>query len=322
MQDSWQREINYLRISITDRCNLRCQYCLPKDNFIFIEHKEILTYDEIKQIVLLVAIPLGVTKIRLTGGEPLVRKNASKLIEMLSCIPQIKDLSLTTNGILLEQYANQMYKSGLKRINISLDSLQEEKYKEITCGGDLKKVIKGINLALNTGFEPIKINTVLMKGINDDEIISFCKLTLDLPLHIRFIELMPFGSRRIYSDENFIPVQDAKKNIEKYFELSPVKIKGNGPAEYFEIKGARGSIGFITPISNCFCDRCNRLRLTADGKLKTCLFAIEEIDLKTPLRNGATPEELQNIAKIAIANKQKQHNNKFFNTRIMSQIGG
>lgn len=322
MQDSWQREINYLRISITDRCNLRCQYCLPKDNVIFFPYKEILTYDELKKIVLTVAIPLGVSKIRLTGGEPLVRKDVFKLIELLSSIQEIGDLSLTTNGILLEKYAELIYQSGLKRINISLDSFDEDKYKAITCGGDLKTVIKGIDLALKTGFNPVKINTVLMRGINDNELISFCKLTEQFPLHIRFIELMPSGSRRIYSDDKFFSVQDAKKKIEKYFELSTIQIKGNGPAEYFKIKGANGSIGFISPISKCFCNTCNRLRLTADGKLKTCLFSSKEIDIKTRLRNGATPKELQELVKIAISQKQQQHNNKFINTRLMAQIGG
>ena len=282
--DNFGREISYLRVSITDRCNYRCIYCKPEEQFEFIPHKEILRYEEIVEIIE-EAVNLGVTKVRITGGEPLARKGVVDFIKKLREIKKLEDISLTTNGFFLSEYAEKLKDAGLNRVNISLDSLQEEKYKRITRGGSLEKALKGIDSALKAGLLPIKINTVLIRGINDDEVEDFVRLALERPLNIRFIEFMPTGEEVI---NKFISVQEIKEKLIKKYLLNPIKIcNSNGPANYFRIKGAKGTVGFITALSQHFCETCNRIRLTSEGKLRPCLFSNKGIDIKKTIRKLA-----------------------------------
>lgn len=324
--DNYNRHINYLRISVTDRCNLRCIYCMPKEGLSLIGHDDILRYEEIVRITR-VAASKGVSKIRITGGEPLARKGVVDFITTLNKIPGIEDLSITTNGILLQSAASALRKAGVKRINISLDSLDHKKYKKITRGGDLNAVLAGIRKALEEGFDPIKINVVAMRGINDDELLSFAELTIKRPAHIRYIEFMPVDKKTEWDKNYFISNAEIQEKIKKIGELIPIPSDNkSGPATMFQLKGARGKLGFISPLSNHFCDTCNRLRLTADGKLRTCLFSDNEIDLKTPLRDGCSDRKLQEIITQAILSKPMGHKvlepsfKKCF--RGMSAIGG
>ncbi|MGB9716698.1 MAG: GTP 3',8-cyclase MoaA [Thermodesulfovibrionales bacterium] len=332
LKDSYQRTIDYLRVSITDRCNLRCIYCMPSGGLIPIEHKEILSYEEIIRVIK-IASEIGVRKIRITGGEPLVRKNVVYLIASIKNINSIADLSLTTNGILLSRFAEELKDAGLDRVNISLDSLNPERYRKITRSGDLELVLKGIEAAEKVGLNPIKINMVPIRNVNNDEIEDFARLTLKAPYQIRFIEYMPFGSEEMWSPEKFISTEEIKSIVKSIGNISPVKIKKSGPARYYRFENAPGVIGFISPISNHFCNECNRLRLTADGKLRPCLFSETEIDLKPALRGGASDDEILRLIKLSIEVKPKGHNispeklssiikNKEFCRRPMSRIGG
>lgn len=331
--DNLGREISYLRVSITDRCNYRCIYCKPEEQFEFIPHEEVLRYEEIVEIIK-EAVNLGVTKVRITGGEPLVRKGVVDFIKKLREIKKLEDISLTTNGFFLSEYAEKLKDAGLNRVNISLDSLQEEKYKRITRGGSLEKALKGINSALKAGLLPIKINTVLIRGINDDEVEDFVRLTLGRPLNIRFIEFMPSGEelKDNYRDK-FISVLEIKESLAEKYSFRPVDINsGNGPAKYYQIKGGQGTIGFITALSQHFCKTCNRIRLTSEGKLRPCLFSNIEVDVKQAIRNAKTDDKIirskiirNNIEK-AISIKPEGHklNEKFSNRDSfkMSKIGG
>lgn len=332
LKDNYQRSIDYLRVSITDRCNLRCIYCMPSGGLIPIEHKEILTYEEIIRVIS-ISSKIGVRKIRITGGEPLVRRNVVYLIESIKNIDGIEDLSLTTNGILLSRYAEELKHAGLDRVNVSLDTLNPERYRMITRGGDLDFVLKGIEAIERVGLNPIKINMVPIRGINSDEIKDFAKLTLKSPYQVRFIEYMPFGSEEMWSTEKFISTEEIKSIVESIDTLYPVKMKKSGPARYFRLENGLGVIGFISPISNHFCDECNRLRLTADGKLRPCLFSETEIDLKPALRGGASDDEIKRLLKLSIEIKPEGHNidpeklalmikNREFCRRPMSRIGG
>ena len=334
--DNFGREISYLRVSITDRCNYRCIYCQPERQFEFISHEEILRYEEIVEIVQ-EAVELGITKVRITGGEPLVREGIVDFIRQLKKIDKLEDISLTTNGFFLSEYAEKLKAAGLNRVNISLDSLQEEKYRRIARAGSLKKVLKGIDSAFKAGLLPIKINTVVMKGINDDEIDDFVKLSLLRPLNIRFIELMPSGEEVIKEFKNkFISVQEIKEKLIKKYLLRPIKIStSNGPAKYFQIEGGKGTVGFINALSQHFCKTCNRIRLTSEGKLRPCLFSNKEIDIKSEIRNSeklniSTPylrkkliqEKIIEAVKLKPASHQlntKVKNNISFQ---MSKIGG
>ncbi len=306
VKDHFRRTIDYIRISVIDRCNLRCIYCMPPGGVSPIEHKEILRYEEIIRI-LKIAADMGVKKIRLTGGEPLVRRDLPHLIRMITEIEGIKDLSLTTNGILLEQYADSLVRAGLDRVNVSLDSLRPDRYKEITRGGDIDAVLRGIKAAEKAGLGPIKINMVPIRGINEDEIMDFASMTLESPYQVRFIEFMPFGIPDVWKPERFIPSEEIRTIVESRGTLTPVTLKKSGPARYFRLDGAAGVIGFISPLSNHFCGECNRLRLTADGKLRPCLFSETEIDLKTALRNGAPDEEIERLIRLSIEVKPKGH---------------
>jgi cyclic pyranopterin phosphate synthase len=333
-KDNFRRTIDYIRVSVTDRCNLRCIYCMPSDGLIPIEHKEILSYEEIVRL-LKIATRIGLRKIRITGGEPLVRKNIPYLIKLIKDVEGIDDLSLTTNGILLSQYADSLAEAGLDRVNVSLDSMRPDRYRDITRGGDIDEVFRGIEAAENAGLIPIKINMVPIRGINDDEIADFAAMTLKSPYQVRFIEFMPFGVPGIWSAEKFISSEEIRSIVENIGPLTPVKLRRSGPARYFRLDSAAGVIGFISPLSNHFCGECNRLRLTADGKLRPCLFSETEIDLKPVLRSDAPDEEIERLIRLSIAAKPEGHNmriqnaelrrltdNKNYRMRSMSKIGG
>jgi len=321
LKDTFQRRIDYMRISVTDRCNLRCVYCMPEGGVAPIEHKEILRYEEIIRIVR-IAVPFGVRNIRFTGGEPLIRKNIAYLIRSISGIQGIDDLSLTTNGILLERHAEELADAGLKRVNISLDSLKPDRFREITNGGDIDAVFRGIEAAERAGLKPVKINMVPIRGINDDEIQAFAKLTLTFPYQIRFIEFMPFGKKEMWKPERFISAEEIRDIVTGVGPLKPVMQKKSGPARYYCLEGAAGVIGFISPLSNHFCEECSRLRLTADGKLRPCLFSETEIDLKPALRNNAPDTEIERLIQLAVAVKPEGHNINVRNAQLRSLIDG
>jgi GTP 3',8-cyclase len=328
LTDRHNRTIDYLRISITDHCNLRCQYCVPLDSTTKLSMTEILSYEELFAVAR-AAVETGVTKIRITGGEPLMRKNVLEFCRMLSTLPRITDLSLTTNGILLDAMAADLKAAGVKRVNVSLDTLDRGRYADITGKDALDRVLRGIQKAADVGLTPIKINMVPMRGINDDEIVAMARWTQDTPYDIRFIELMPTsGWARQRHDQLFMGIDDVRRQVEAIGELEEIpQIQTRGPAAYVRLAGARGRIGFIAAVSHHFCKTCNRLRLTADGKLRACLFAEEEIDIRGPLRGGASPNELQQIIRAAAAAKPKGHtlnedNAKRVNGRIMQAIGG
>ncbi len=333
--DSCYRPINYLRISVTDRCNLRCVYCMPSQGIEMLPHEDILTYEEIITIAK-AAVELGITKIRLTGGEPLVRKGLPEFISRLAKIDDIEDISLTTNGILLKEFAQELKQAGLRRVNISLDTRDPAKFQRIARYDKLKDVLEGIDAAHNAGLNPVKINVVAMRGVNDDEILDFARLTIDSGWHVRFIELMPFtasGCSDICADgkidklqADFISISEIKERMNTLGKMEPVRsMVGSGPAKYFRFHNASGTIGFISPVSQHFCEDCNRLRLTADGKLRLCLFSDDEIDLLPLLRTGATQEKVKEIIMEAVKNKPKQHKleqGAVPGKRFMSQVGG
>jgi len=324
LSDSFQRPINYLRISVTDRCNLRCVYCMPPEGITQMSHYDILSYEEIYTLVK-AAAELGINKVRLTGGEPLVRAGVSDLVRLIAGIETIDDISLTTNGILLAQYAAELKEAGLMRVNVSLDTLKPERFRQITRYGDLADTLKGIEAAGAVGLTPVKINMVVMAGVNDDELPDFARKTVSDGWHVRFIEHMPVNgdsSKAI----NLVSANEMRKRIESLGKLESSKMDvGNGPAKYFRLPGAAGTIGFITPVTEHFCYQCNRLRLTADGKLRLCLLNEDEIDLKEPLRSGASVAELKTLIENAIAKKPKSHHlaeGTSHKGRPFSQVGG
>ena len=325
LSDSFQRPINYLRISVTDRCNLRCIYCLPAEGVRLMSHRDILTYEEIYTIAR-VAAELGINKVRLTGGEPLVRSGLTELIQMLAQIEAIDDISLTTNGTLLSRYAAELKQAGLQRVNISLDTLKSDRFKLVTRSSlNLGDVLEGIKVARSVGLNPVKLNMVVMSGINDDELLDFAAKTIDEEWHVRFIEFMPVtevGATASY----FVSVSDMRKRLEQLGELEPcLPSVGNGPAKYFRFPDARGTVGFITPVSEHFCFHCNRLRLTADGRLRPCLLADDEVDLKQPLRSGISSAGLKQLIEAAVANKPLRHHlaeGYILKDRPFSQVGG
>ncbi len=335
LSDPFNRPVNYLRISVTDRCNLRCIYCLPPEGITLLPQGEVLTYEEIARVAGLAA-ELGINKVRLTGGEPLARARLQELVTMLAGINGIDDISLTTNGVLLKQYAAELKRAGLKRVNVSLDSLSRARFERIARRDNLSDVLQGIEAAQAYGLNPVKVNVVVMRGINDDEVVDFARLTIAEDWHIRFIELMPFATdnppdgHSIGSIANlnpaFVSVGEIKEHLQILGKLEPsLPITGNGPARYFRLTQARGTIGFIAPVSQHFCFSCNRLRLTAEGKLRPCLLSDREIDLRQPLRSGASPQELKKIITKAIQDKPQKHRlsqGRTSKKRLMSQVGG
>jgi cyclic pyranopterin phosphate synthase len=323
LSDSFNRPINYLRISVTDRCNLRCVYCMPAEGIELMSHNDILTYEEIYTVARSAA-GLGIKKLRLTGGEPLVRLGLPGLVQMLVQIEGVDDISLTTNGVLLGRYAAELKDAGLRRVNVSLDTLKPDRFKLITrIGDDLNEVLKGIEVARAVGLEPVKLNVVVMAGVNDDELLDFARKTVNEGWQVRFIELMPLVGR---NTTQFVSASEMKQRLEPLGELTPyLPSVGNGPAKYFRLPHAKGAIGFITPISEHFCFQCNRLRLTADGRLRPCLLSDYEVDLKPSLRGNISSTELEKLIKQAVANKPQRHNlaeGSVPKQRPFSQVGG
>jgi len=323
LSDSFQRPVNYLRISVTDRCNLRCVYCMPPEGIPLAPHEDILSYEEIF-IVTQAAAELGIVKLRLTGGEPLARTRLTDLVAMLARIEGIDDISLTTNAELLELHAVDLKAAGLQRVNVSLDSLRRDRYHRITRVGDLDRALRGIEAARLAGLGPLKTNTVVIRGTNDDELLDFARLTQESDWHVRFIEYMPFANGDPHTDDLLVPVAMMKERIESLGRLEPTFGGGGGPAKYFRLPGATGTIGFISPVSEHFCHACNRLRLTAEGKLRPCLFSDDETDLRGPLRQGATTHDIKLLIREAAACKPEGHKLQagISCERFMSQIGG
>lgn len=323
MQDQFRRQIDYLRISITDRCNLRCKYCMPSTGVPWMPHADILSFEEILRLMR-ISTQLGFRRFRITGGEPLVRKGILDFLEKGAQIPGVDDLMLTTNGLLLPEMAFDLKTVGVQRVNISLDTMNPERFEEITRGGDVSKVIQGIFRSLEAGLNPVKVNVVVVRDFNTQELPSFLTLAKQYPIHIRFIELMPIGSSSERRND-FVPIQEMKEllGIKQYV---PTKdILGGGPAEYFQPRGYKGSIGFISALSRHFCNTCNRIRLTADGKLRPCLHSKHEIDLREGLRAGSSDQELLDQLAQAVWHKPAEHHmneEALQGQRIMSQIGG
>lgn len=333
MKDGHGRVIDYLRISLTDRCNFRCIYCMPEQGVQQLSHMDILRIEEIEQAVR-VAAGLGVRSVRLTGGEPLVRKGVLDLVRNVAATPGIQNVSLTTNGVLLPGMADELKAAGLSRVNISLDTLDEAQFTQVTRVGKLQQTLDGIEAALKVGFDPVKINAVTVRSLNQD-FLAFAKLSIDRPLHMRFIEYMPvgessgvdgcgWGKQDVVPSVEVLDVINRAARAEGLPELEPAddgKPIGWGPARYYRFPGAQGTVGFISPLSRHFCSECNRLRLTADGKLRPCLFSDEEYDLRAALRGG-TEDDQRAVFLQAIGAKPDEHHDKIGTERNMSQIGG
>ncbi|MEG1253487.1 MAG: GTP 3',8-cyclase MoaA, partial [Raoultibacter sp.] len=321
MKDSHGRTIDYLRISLTDRCNLRCIYCMPEEGVDQLAHKDILRIEEIERAVR-VAASMGITRIRLTGGEPLVRKGVVDLVRNIAQTPGIQDVSLTTNGILLPKMAADLKAAGLTRVNISLDTLDAAQFAFITRRGKLEDTLAGIDAALAVGFKPVKINAVAVRSLKQDYL-AFAKLSLDRPLHVRFIEYMPvgessgadgcgWGPQDVVPTEELIDIIDAAARAAGLGPLVPAdkdRPIGGGPARYYQFEGAQGTVGFISPLSRHFCSECNRLRLTADGEIRPCLFSDDEFDLKEALREGSD-EQVRAVMLQALGAKPDEHHDK------------
>ncbi|RUM88110.1 MAG: GTP 3',8-cyclase MoaA [Thermodesulfatator sp.] len=325
--DGFGRKITYLRLSVTDRCNLRCFYCMPQADFNWMPHDNILRFEEIIKLVRVLAHQ-GVRKIRLTGGEPLVRRDVVRLMEDISVLDGVEELCLTTNGVALKDLADRLYGLGLRHINISLDTLKRARFHEIT-GRDLfEDVWAGLQRCLELGFAPLKINFVMIRGKNDDEITDFARLSIKYPVEVRFIEFMPIGKDSRWGRQCFYPSDQAKDLIEtRLGRLKEKRRKAfSGPAELYSIQGGRGAVGFISPLSHRFCSECNRLRVTADGRLRLCLFSDREIVLRDILRKGLTDQELADVFRKAVTKKPARYlvNNSDVPScdRQMSSIGG
>ena len=333
MKDSHGRTIDYMRISLTDRCNFRCIYCMPEEGVTPLCHQDILTFDEILAIVRNAA-DMGVRRIRLTGGEPLVRKGVVNLIEQMSAIPGIDDISMTTNGVLLPRMAKDLRAAGLRRVNISLDTLDSGQFTYVTRVGVLQDTLAGIEAALKEGFDPIKINAVTVRRLNQDYL-AFAKLSVDRPLHVRFIEYMPvgesggadgsgWGKEDVISSEEVRALINERAVAEGLGELIPAEKSrpdGGGPAEYYRFRDAQGTVGFISPLSRHFCKSCNRLRLSADGRIMPCLFSDDYFDIKEAAGSG-DDERIREVLNLAIGNKPDEHHDRVGTERGMSQIGG
>jgi len=323
LRDQFGRAIQYLRVSVTDRCNFRCLYCMPVEGLKWLPREDLLSYEEITDVVRQLA-PLGLRRLRITGGEPTIRPDLTTLIRMLSKIDGIEDIALSTNGVKLPELAPALKAAGLDRINMSVDSLRPERIAQIARRNLGFDPIACADAAEAAGISPIKINMVVMRGINDDEVEDFVRLTIDRPWLIRFIELMPVGDMRELTWEHVVPsdeVLDRARRVGRLEAFEP-SVRGNGPAAYHRIAGARGAIGVITPMTHTYCASCNRVRLTADGRLRTCLFGDHEVDLRTPLRAG---EQLDPFFRRALEEKPKEHallQMKVGGLRALSQVGG
>ncbi len=307
LRDSFSRKIDYLRISITDRCNLRCRYCMPEAGVPSVGHQSVLSYEELLRVAR-IAVELGVRKIRLTGGEPLVRKGLLDFIAALAKLDKPPELTLTTNGLLLADQAQALKEAGLSRVNVSLDSLKPERFSEITRRDQLPQVLKGLEAAEAAGLTPLKINMVPIAGVNADEIADFARLTYAHPWQVRFIEFMPVSSGLEYRPEQRYPAAQIQADLEQVAPLQPIPRQGIlGPAKIYQFSGAKGSVGVIPAVSEHFCGDCNRLRLTADGQLRPCLFSVEEIDLRELLRSGVADEALAEVLVRSVKAKPERH---------------
>ncbi len=321
--DPYGRKIEYVRLSLTDKCNLRCFYCMPKGFRDFEQPAHWLTEEEIVRVIRAFTT-LGVSRVRLTGGEPLVRREIVSIATRLTALPGLDDLSLSTNAVLLARHADALFQAGVKRINVSLDSLDETRFKQIT-GGNLSTVIDGLMAARKTGFNPVKINMVAMKGVNDDEFEPMVAFCLRHGFTLRFIEAMPMGQTRDQTDRHYLSLQTVRQRLERRYKLIPGVMPGGGPARYMQVEGTPLRIGFITPISQHFCETCNRVRLSVDGTLYLCLGQDDKLALRPLLRDGIDDHELQQVILEAIARKPQKH--EFTDkpeqvVRLMSMTGG
>ena len=323
LRDGFGRSIEYLRISVTDRCNFRCRYCMPAAGLEWLPKSDILSYEEITQVVRELA-PLGLRRLRITGGEPTLRPQLELLVGMLRSIPGIEDISLSTNGVRLPELAGSFRKAGLDRVNMSADSLRPDRIRQISRRNTDFDPIAAATAAEQAGLSPIKINVVVMRGINDDELRDFARLTIEREWHVRFIELMPVGEMRELTWDHVVPSEEVLRQLEEIAPLEPAAgpARGNGPARYFRFADARGTVGVITPMSHTYCGSCNRVRLTADGRLRTCLFGEDEVDLRSPLREGLP---LEPFFRSALSSKPKEHHllqMQVGGLRALSQVGG
>jgi cyclic pyranopterin phosphate synthase len=326
LTDAFARPIEYLRVSVTDKCNLRCVYCMPEGGLPWLQRDEILSYEEIAHIVE-AAAALGVRAIRLTGGEPLLRRNLHRLVEMIARIPAIDDIALSTNGLLLEEQIDALASAGLRRVNISLDTLRADRFASIARRPGLDRVLRAVDAAIAYGLVPVKINCVVMRGRNDDEVAAFAEYSRRLPIAVRFIETMPVLEYAEAQREEYVSAEELLERLRAIGDLQPVDgPRGNGPARYFAFPGAAGTIGVITPLSHDYCDRCNRIRLTADGRLRLCLFGDHHVDLRGPVRAGATTGEIGEILQRSMLIKPERHHLRLgepaSQMRALSEIGG
>jgi cyclic pyranopterin phosphate synthase len=322
--DGHGRRIGDLRVSVTDRCNFRCQYCMPAEGLPWLERDDVLHFEEIERLVALLAA-MGVTDVRLTGGEPLVRRDFPQLVGMLA--PLVEDLSITTNGYLLERDAEALVRAGATRFNVSIDSLQRDRFFEMTRRDALPRVLRGLEvLASFPEAHPIKINAVAMRGFTEDEVLPFAQFAREHPYEVRFIEFMPLDADHAWTPDSVLSGEEIRAIIEQQWALEPVEREPHATARVYRFGDGRGSIGFINPVSEPFCGDCNRIRLTADGRLRTCLFSLNETDLRRPLRAGADDAELEQIVRDAVWRKELKHhvNEPGFvqPVRTMSAIGG
>ena len=323
LRDSYQRSIDYIRLSVTDRCDLRCSYCLPKQFHDFSEPESWLSFDEIERLVAAFA-RLGVRKLRVTGGEPLTRRDLPQLVQRLAANTAIEDISLSTNAVRLQASAEQLRAAGVRRINVSLDSLNPERFQQIT-GGKLEKVLRGLAAARAAGMQPIKINMVVMQGVNEDEVEAMLAFCIEQGFVLRLIETMPVGDTGRDASRQFVNLDDIRQRLSQRYDLVPGVLAGGGPARYYRVKGTDTNIGFITPLSQHFCATCNRVRITAEGMLHLCLGQDDIVDLRAPLRAGVSDAELEQIIVAAIQRKPERHE---FNEkpekiiRFMSMTGG
>ncbi len=322
LRDQFGRGIEYLRISVTDRCNFRCLYCMPLEGLEWLPKRDILSYEEITEVVRQLA-PLGLRRLRITGGEPTIRPELPALVRQLRAVDGIQDIALSTNGVKLPALAAPLREAGLDRVNLSADSLRDDRIVAIARRNLGLSPVQAAQAAEDAGLGPIKINVVVMRGINDDEVADFARLAMDHPWHVRFIELMPVGEMRDLTWEHVVPSDEILQRVSALGVLtSDAGPKGNGPAQYYRIGGSPGTIGVITPMTHTYCGSCNRVRLTADGRLRTCLYGDHEVNLRDPLRSG---EPLEPLFRKALAEKPKEHNllqMQVGGLRALSQVGG
>jgi GTP 3',8-cyclase len=326
LRDSWGREIKSLRVSVTDKCNFRCRYCMPAEGLEWLERDELLSFEEIERLVRVLA-RMGVDEVRLTGGEPLVRRDLPTLVGMLAATPGVRDLSLTTNGVLLDRFAPPLVEAGLRRLNVSLDSLSHVRFAEITRRDALDRVLAGLAEAeRHPELRPIKVNCVAIKGFTEEEVPALAELARRKPYVVRFIEFMPLDADQAWRGDDVLTGGEIRALIEERWPLEELPAKASSTARRFRFADGAGEIGFVNPVSEPFCSTCDRIRLTADGQLRTCLFSRREWDLKTPLRDGSSDERLEELIRFAVAHKELKHkiNDPGFvrASRSMSQIGG